>query len=408
MSLNYLITMALIAVCTALALRPITRTRGLGIASFALGQLVNELPQLAAVLLLGSTAIVAVEGELDLSSTGGLLIAAVVAMILVGLVEVARRALGAAPVLRHVLDVELGLGPDGRARAGVRPRVHPVRGLVGFLPVRPRSVIRLADVPYGPHRRQRLDVYHRRDRRPGAPVLVYWHGGGYFSGGKHREARALLHRLAQRGWVCVDANYRLRPEADLVDHLDDARAAVEWARAHAGEWGGDPEVVALAGSSAGAHLATLLGLGHSEAACARVAADDARASRVAVLDAGPIAAVIGLYGYYGSYYGQSDDGAVPSTPLLLDGRGAPALMIIDAGLDSYVGTDGGAALARHVAAASPRPVVRAVLPGAQHAFDVYRSFRFEAVVDACVAFLEATTASGVERATEPVQGSRHG
>ncbi|MFD5448447.1 hypothetical protein ACWDTR_20650 [Streptomyces sp. NPDC003470] len=43
-----------------------------------------------------------------------------------------------------------------------------------------------------------------------APVLVRFHGGGCTRGPKNREARPLPYRLAGQGWMCVNANYRLR------------------------------------------------------------------------------------------------------------------------------------------------------------------------------------------------------
>ena len=57
-------------------------------------------------------------------------------------------------------------------------------------------------------------------------MLVYFHGGGYFSGRKTWEAQWLLYRLASEGWVCISANYRLRPRALFLDHLIDAKRAI--------------------------------------------------------------------------------------------------------------------------------------------------------------------------------------
>jgi hypothetical protein len=76
--------------------------------------------------------------------------------------------------------------------------------------------------------RNRLDVYRRRGRPPDGPTLVSFHGGGDFSGDKNREGRALLHRLAGRGWLCVSANHRLRPAVTFPDHLTDAKRAIAW------------------------------------------------------------------------------------------------------------------------------------------------------------------------------------
>ena len=40
--------------------------------------------------------------------------------------------------------------------------------------------------------------YHRRDRRASAPILLHFHGGGFYSGNKAREARPLIRRLTSR------------------------------------------------------------------------------------------------------------------------------------------------------------------------------------------------------------------
>jgi acetyl esterase/lipase len=220
---------------------------------------------------------------------------------------------------------------------------------------------------YGEHRRQRLDVLHRRDRPTGAPVLVYFHGGGYTSGSKNWEARGLRHHFAARGWVCVSATYRVRPRADFEDHLADAEAAMAWARAHAAEYGGDPSRVVMAGSSAGAHLTSLYAL---------AARPDER----------PAAAVC-LYGYYGRYYGRSADEAVVSTPFALDASTAPPFLLAHGSLDSNTSAADARALADKLRAESPAPVVHLDLTGGQHAFDMVTSWRMVAVINALDALL---------------------
>lgn len=53
-------------------------------------------------------------------------------------------------------------------------------------------------------------------------------------------------------------DYRLYPETTYPGFMDDAAAAVVWARAHAAEFGADPQRIFLMGHSAGAHIAMLL------------------------------------------------------------------------------------------------------------------------------------------------------
>ncbi|MGH3588751.1 MAG: alpha/beta hydrolase, partial [Pseudonocardia sp.] len=235
------------------------------------------------------------------------------------------------------------------------------------LPLRPRAVERISDLRYGDHRRQRLDVLRRRDRPVAGPVLVYFHGGGYFSGSKNWEARALLHHYAARGWVCVSATYRLRPRAGFEDHLADARAALAWARAHAREHGGDPSTVVMAGSSAGAHLTALCALSTTPGE--------------------QLSAAIGLYGYYGRYYGRPAHEPVASTPFALDGRNAPPMLLAHGELDTYTSSHAAAALATKLRAESSAPVVHIELPGGQHGFDLLRSWRLAAVISGLDALL---------------------
>ena len=118
-----------------------------------------------------------------------------------------------------------------------------------------------SDVAYGPHPRQRLDVYAPTAPTPtgGAqhPVVVFVYGGSWASGDR-RHYGFLGHALAARGFVTVVPDYRLVPEVTYPAFVEDAAAAVRWARAHARDYGGDPDRLAVAGHSAGAYNALML------------------------------------------------------------------------------------------------------------------------------------------------------
>jgi acetyl esterase len=92
------------------------------------------------------------------------------------------------------------------------------------------------------------------------PLTVYLHGGGFTIGDldTHDEACRILCR---HGRVHVlAAEYRLAPEHPFPAALDDARAALGWAQAHAAELGADPARVGLGGDSAGGNLATVIAI----------------------------------------------------------------------------------------------------------------------------------------------------
>ena len=88
-----------------------------------------------------------------------------------------------------------------------------------------------------------------------APLLVYLHGGGFMIGDldSYDAVCRLLCRHA--GVHVLSVDYRLAPEHRFPAAVHDARAALEWAFAHAAELGADPARVAIGGDSAGGNLA---------------------------------------------------------------------------------------------------------------------------------------------------------
>ncbi len=107
-----------------------------------------------------------------------------------------------------------------------------------------------------------LDIYQPDSPPPaaGRPALIAIHGGGWRGGSKMNYGRSLVP-LVRRGYVVIAVDYRLsRPGAPAwPGNLEDVRAAVQWVRTHAPGLGIDSTRLAAIGSSAGAHLALLLG-----------------------------------------------------------------------------------------------------------------------------------------------------
>ncbi|WP_218974726.1 alpha/beta hydrolase [Streptomyces sp. NP160] len=123
-----------------------------------------------------------------------------------------------------------------------------------------------------------------------APVVVWLHGGGWFTGDRHL-APDLTRWFAARGLAMASIEYRLSGQALFPAQLHDVRAAVRFLRAHADELGLDAERIGLWGSSAGGHLAALAGLtGHVHALPGEdVGADDPSAAVQAVAEGyGPV------------------------------------------------------------------------------------------------------------------------
>lgn len=124
-----------------------------------------------------------------------------------------------------------------------------------LLATQPRDGVRLlADRPYGPHERHRLDVY-LPEQAAGAPVLVCFHGGGFIRGDKRQRANFGWH-FAQQGIVTVLPNYRLAPESRWPSGPEDVVAVWHWLQAELPALGGDAGRIVLLGESAGAaHVA---------------------------------------------------------------------------------------------------------------------------------------------------------
>jgi len=120
------------------------------------------------------------------------------------------------------------------------------------------------NVVYGPHERQRYDVYRADSGNP-APAYVSFHGGGYRGGDKTGIFHRLAARLGLEGIAFISANYRFSKDAEYLAPLKDAARAVQHLRHHAADFGIDPKRIAVGGGSAGAASACWLALGPERA-----------------------------------------------------------------------------------------------------------------------------------------------
>ncbi|MCL7463251.1 alpha/beta hydrolase [Pseudomonas sp. NW5] len=149
----------------------------------------------------------------------------------------------------------LGLGALGSATAGLLQACSPL-GLINAL-VPSGSHQRRRDIAYGPHPRQRLDLYQPLEPLPGRPLVVFFYGGSWNSGRKEDYLFA-GEALAARGVSVAIADYRLNPEVTWPGFLEDCAQAVHWAHQRRAELGA--EALYLMGHSAGAYNAAMLAL----------------------------------------------------------------------------------------------------------------------------------------------------
>jgi acetyl esterase/lipase len=122
-----------------------------------------------------------------------------------------------------------------------------------------RVVTNVAYLP--PERAEKLDLYLPEGRAAGvkSPALVWIHGGSWVGGDKgEARAKEICGTLAGAGYVAVSVNYKLG--ATWPQALLDCKNAVRFLRAHAAEYGVDPDRIAVGGGSAGGHLALMVGI----------------------------------------------------------------------------------------------------------------------------------------------------
>lgn len=133
-----------------------------------------------------------------------------------------------------------------------------------FDPARLGSVER--DVPYCAPEGTKLlmDVHYPKTAGGRWPALVFIHGGGW-TGGDKSQTGPELAALREAGFLVASVNYRLGPQHKFPAMIEDAACAVRYLRAHASRYNVDPERIGAWGSSAGGHLAALLGTADSTA-----------------------------------------------------------------------------------------------------------------------------------------------
>jgi acetyl esterase len=185
----------------------------------------------------------------------------------------AKRLIAGRPVRRDGLELDLdtqvlirlaerdlhslpGRTPE-EARADLREAVRPLEG-----PRIPLAAVREVTISgaAGPLRARLFVPDEARaasERGAPAPLIVYYHGGGWVAGdlNTHDQPCRLLARSSGASVLSVD--YRLAPEHRFPAPLDDALAAFRDTVARAPELGADPARIAVAGDSAGGQMAAV-------------------------------------------------------------------------------------------------------------------------------------------------------
>ena len=266
-------------------------------------------------------------------------------------------------------------------------------------------------VPYGPAPELTLDIWRDPGVDPAssaAPVLVYVPGGGWVHGSTLLQGNVLLGHLASKGWVCVAVSYRVAPRFRWPTHLYDVKRALAWVHESIAAQGGDPERIAIAGASAGGHLAALAGLTMGDPTL-QPGFEGGRTD---------VNAVVGLYGRYcwesrdtlerhrfmgflerivvGERQVDAPEVFTKASPIALVHDQAPPFLVIHGRSDAVIPVQQARAFVERLREVSTAPVAYAELPGTGHGFDIVDPLRASHTAKAVELFLrtvEATTAA---------------
>jgi acetyl esterase/lipase len=398
------------AILTANAVKPVRHSQ-LAWGSFA-GQAIPAEHPLAAIAGQAALAgLLAARGHLRRTD---LLAAALTAGSLIGLASLDMQARKAPQILEQALIEALGadyrsrIAPARRSEEGLPDPVDP--SLLQTLRIR-RRYCRESDISYGPEGSANLLDIWRRPAVAGdtAPVLLWVAGGAWVMGSKQGQAYPLLAHLAAQGWICVTINYRLAPRNKWPAAIIDVKRALAWIKQNIAAYGGDPAFVAIAGGSAGAHLAALAALTAGDADFQPGFEDADAAVQAAVPFYGP-------YDWTGSpgtepllqpfierwvvsgRFADIPDVYTKASPFRRVGPKAPPTFVLHGLSDNLIPAAQARSFAERLRAQSSAPVAYAELPGAPHAFDMLQSVRATAAVHAVSRFLGAVYGDYVQSA----------
>jgi acetyl esterase/lipase len=131
---------------------------------------------------------------------------------------------------------------------------------VGYIPTHSGEKVRRNIVfARTPQRDLKLDLYvpETTDNKP-PPVVIWMYGGSWKFGWK--DIHVVLRDLSRHGLAVASIQYRFSKEAPFPAQLHDARAAVAWLQQNGSRYGVDGTRIGVSGESAGAHIASLLGV----------------------------------------------------------------------------------------------------------------------------------------------------
>lgn len=137
----------------------------------------------------------------------------------------------------------------------------PVKILNSLVPENGYQLV--SAVEYGHHQRQKLDIYLPKNRSNQSAnlikVVIFYYGGNWDSG-ERADYKFVGEALSAQGYIVVIPDYRVYPEVLFPTLMKDPASVAKWVKVNIKRYGGDATKVFLAGHSAGAHIAVMMGV----------------------------------------------------------------------------------------------------------------------------------------------------
>ncbi|MFC4051065.1 alpha/beta hydrolase fold domain-containing protein [Actinomadura syzygii] len=248
--------------------------------------------------------------------------------------------------------------------------------------------------------RLKVDVYRPDGEGRLRPGLMQIHGGGWVIGDKREQGLPLLNHMAVQGWVGFNVNYRLSPRATWPEHLIDLKYFIAWYRQHAEEYGADPDFLCVTGGSAGGHLTAMVALTANLPEFQPGFEDVDTTVRGAVpfygvynfFEAGPWPRPMGSTHLLERMVIKQPFAANPevyakASPVTYIREDVPPFFVVHGSRDSLIPVAEAHRFVEQLRDVSAAPVIYAEMKGAQHAFDVFPSYRTARVIEAVERYL---------------------
>jgi arylformamidase len=120
-----------------------------------------------------------------------------------------------------------------------------------------KTLHRTPDVPYGPTRMEKLDIYPAN--KAGAPIVVFIHGGYWFDGRLKKENYIWVAKgFTGNDVTTIIIDYDVCPKVTVDEIVRQCRAAIAWTYKNAATFGADSNRIYVTGNSAGGHLTAMM------------------------------------------------------------------------------------------------------------------------------------------------------